>query len=230
MTTRVLIVDDDRRLTAMLATWTASRGVALTAAHSVAEGLAALRTQRFDALILDLMLPDGDGLDACRQIRTQWPALPVLMLTARGDPTDRVIGLEMGADDYLAKPFDPRELLARIRAVLRRMQRGSPRAEVLHFGELTINRQALTVHRGSTPVPLTAHQFQVLWALASRAGRVLDRAQLSRAVGDDHGDILDRTIDVHISRIRAAIETDPRRPRHIKTVRGAGYVFVPGGG
>jgi len=228
MTTRVLIIDDDRRLTAMLATWTASRGVELTCAHTVADGLSTLRTQRFDALVLDLMLPDGDGLDVCRRIRTSWPDLPVLMLTARGDPTDRVIGLEVGADDYVAKPFDPRELLARIRAVLRRVRRSSPHTEVLHFGELVIDRHALTVRRAGTQIPLTAHQFQVLWALASRAGRVLDRAQLSRAVGDDHGDILDRTIDVHISRIRAAIEPDPRRPRHIKTVRGAGYVFVPG--
>jgi len=228
MADRVLIIDDDRRLTDMLVRWTASRGVTLSCAHTVQTGLATLRTQRFDALVLDLMLPDGDGLDACRQIRATWPDLPVLMLTARGDPTDRVIGLEVGADDYLGKPFDPRELLARIRAVLRRTRRGSSATPILTFGDLEIDRAALSVRRAGQDLPLTAHQFQVLWALASRAGRVLDRTQLSRAVGDDYGDGLARTIDVHISRIRAAIEPDPRRPRHIKTVRGAGYVFVPG--
>jgi len=221
-----LLIDDDRRLAAMLTSWLKGRGVVVTARHTASEGTAALRTGRYDVLLLDLMLPDADGLDVCREVRRSHPDLPVLMLTARGDPTDRVIGLEVGADDYLPKPFDPRELLARVRALLRRVRRGPSVSSVLRFGELELDRGALAVRRAGTPVGLTARQFQILWALASRAGRVLDRAQLARAAGDPFGDPLDRTIDVHVSRIRAAIEVDPRRPRFIKTVRGVGYLFV----
>ena len=226
MADQVLLIDDDRRLAAMLTSWLKGRGVVVTARHTASEGTAALRTGRYDVLLLDLMLPDADGLDVCREVRRSHPDLPVLMLTARGDPTDRVIGLEVGADDYLPKPFDPRELLARVRALLRRVRRGPSVSSVLRFGELELDRGALTVRRAGTPVGLTARQFQILWALASRAGRVLDRAQLARAAGDPFGDPLDRTIDVHVSRIRAAIEVDPRRPRFIKTVRGVGYLFV----
>jgi len=223
---QVLLVDDDQRLAAMLTRWLAPRGVVVTARHTAASGLAALRSGRFDLLLLDLMLPDADGLDVCRELRQHHPLLPVLMLTARGDPTDRVIGLEVGADDYLPKPFEPLELHARIRALLRRVRRGPAVGALLRFGDLELDQGALEVRRGGQALSLTARQFQLLWALASRAGRVMDRAQLSRAVGDVSGDPLDRSIDVHVSRIRAAIESDPRRPRFLKTVRGMGYVFV----
>ena len=226
MADEILLIDDDQKLATMLASWLATRGVALTTCHTAAEGIATLRRRRFDLLLLDLMLPDADGLDVCRTVRTHDPDLPVLMLTARGDPTDRVIGLEVGADDYLPKPFDPRELLARTRAILRRVRRGPSVGTVLRFGPLALDRGALCASLDGEAVDLTARQFQLLWALASRAGRVLDRAQLSAALGEDHGDPFDRTIDVHISRIRAAIETDPRRPKYLKTVRGVGYLFV----
>jgi len=227
---QVLLIDDDQRLARMLTAWLKGRGVQLTARHTAAQGTSALRTGRYDLLLLDLMLPDADGLDVCREVRRSHPHLPVLMLTARGDPTDRVIGLEVGADDYLGKPFDPRELLARIRALLRRVRRGPAVGSVLRFGDLELDRGALEARRQGAPLGLTARQFQILWALASRAGRVLDRAQLSKAIGEGSGDPLDRTIDVHVSRIRAAIEADPRRPRFIKTVRGVGYLFVDGTG
>lgn len=229
MSDQVLLIDDDQKLATMLTAWLGSRGVALTACHTAADGIHALRRTRPDLLLLDLMLPDADGLDICRTVRAQHPHLPILMLTARGDPTDRVIGLEVGADDYLPKPFDPRELLARIRAILRRVRRGPSTEQTLRFGPLTLDRGALQALRDGQPVELTARQFQILWALAQRAGRVLDRSQLSAAIGERAGDPLDRTIDVHISRIRAAIEDDPRRPRYLKTVRGAGYLFVDPG-
>ena len=229
MSDQVLLIDDDQRLASMLTTWLRSRGVVLTARHTASTGLSALRTGRYDVVLLDLMLPDADGLDVCRDLRRTHPALPVLMLTARGDPTDRVIGLEVGADDYLPKPFDPRELLARIRALLRRVRRGPDVASVLRIGPLHLDRGALVARRDGEAVALTARQFLILWALASRAGRVLDRAQLALAVGDPSADPLDRSFDVHISRIRAAIEPDPRRPRFLKTVRGVGYLFVDAG-
>lgn len=222
----ILLIDDDRRLAGSLSTWMLPRGVALTARHTLASGQAALRRGRWDALVLDLMLPDGDGLTACRSLREADPDLPIVMLTARGDLTDRVLGLESGADDYLPKPFDPHELLARIRALLRRARRGPSLGETLRFGTLEIDKGAMVVRRCGVVRTLTAHQFSVLWALASRAGRVLDRAQLSAAVTGGPGDVLDRTLDVHISRIRAAIEPDPRQPVYIRTVRGAGYVFT----
>lgn len=226
MADKVLLIDDDQKLAAMLTTWLSTRGVEVVARHTAVAGLRSLRHTRFDLLLLDLMLPDGDGLDVCRSVRATHPELPVLMLTARGDPTDRVIGLEVGADDYLPKPFDPRELLARVRAILRRVRRGPSTSSVLRFGDLELDQGALEARLDGTPVQLTAHQFKLLWALASRAGRVLDRGQLAKAIGDPFGDPLDRTIDVHISRIRAAIEQDPRRPRYVKTVRGVGYLFV----
>ncbi len=226
---RILLIDDDRRLAASLETWMRPRGVALTARHTLAAGQAVLRRGPWDALLLDLMLPDGDGVEACRGRGETPPALPGGVLTARGELTDRVLGLESGADDYLPKPFDPHELLARIRALLRRSRRGPRLGEVLRFGSLAIDRGAMVVRRDGVVRVLTAHQFAVLWALASRAGRVLDRAQLSAAVSGGPGDVLDRTLDVHISRIRAAIEPDPREPVYIRTVRGAGYVFTDPG-
>jgi DNA-binding response OmpR family regulator len=237
---RLLMIEDDRRLAAMVGEYLGRAGFDLTHAEDIASGMALLRDRPIDLIILDLMLPDGDGLDACRRIRGEpgpLAALPILMLTAKGDPTDRVVGLEIGADDYLPKPFDPRELLARIRAVLRRRHGVVPGAtlesadEVLRFGRLEIDRGARAVRIDGQEKALTSHQFGLLIALAERAGRVLTREQLMDAVrgeagAADYDPAFDRSVDVHVARIRAAIEEDPRRPRRIITVRGAGYVFA----
>ncbi len=227
MPDQVLLIDDDRKLAKYLSQWLTTRDIQLTACHTATAGLAALRRRRWDVVLLDIMLPDGDGLTILRTLRAADQETPVLMLTARGEPFDRVLGLELGADDYLPKPYDPQELLARIRALLRRARRGPALGARLVFGPLVIDRSSREVLRDGQPCALTAHQFDLLWALASRTGRVQDRGQLSVAINDGTDDPLDRTIDVHISRIRAAIEPDPRHPRYIKTVRGAGYIFTP---
>jgi two-component system phosphate regulon response regulator OmpR len=191
---------------------------------TAAEGVARLANESFDALVLDLMLPDMDGLEVCRRVRAG-SDLPILMLTARGDATDRVVGLELGADDYLPKPFDPRELLARLRAILRRRSPGRA-ADILRFGRLEIDRGARVVRLDGEERPLTSYQFALLIAFAERPGRVMSRDELMDLVKGEQLEAFDRSIDVHVSRIRAAIEDDPKRPRRIITVRGAGYVFA----
>jgi DNA-binding response OmpR family regulator len=220
---RILLIEDDRRLAAMLAEYLGEAGFPVTVAADGRSGLARQRTEPHDALVLDLMLPDQDGLEVCRQLRT-FSDVPVLMLTARGDAMDRVVGLELGADDYLPKPFEPRELLARLRAILRRDRTRS--AQVLRFGRLEIDRDGRSVRVDGTERSLTAHQFALLVALAERAGRVLSREALMDLVRGEELEAFDRSIDVHVSRIRAAIEDDPRRPRRLLTVRGTGYVFA----
>ena len=186
--------------------------------------------KRQDLVILDLMLPDIDGLDVCRRIRAlpgDGARTPILMLTAKGDPMDRIVGLELGADDYLPKPFEPRELLARIRAVLRRHHEGpSAAAQALRFGSLEIDRDARTVSVRGAACELTSYQFDLLVALAERAGRVLTRDQIMEAVRGRELEAFDRSIDVHMGRIRAAIEDDVKAPKRILTVRGVGYVFA----
>jgi DNA-binding response OmpR family regulator len=224
MAERILLVDDDAGLAAMLGTYLRGFGFDVVAQPDAASGLAALRGGGFDAVVLDVMLPDLDGLEVCRRMRAD-SALPIVMLTARGDPADRILGLELGADDYLPKPFDPRELAARLRAVLRRGRHGG-RAAVLRFGRLEIDRDARTVTLDGEPRALTGHQFDLLVALAESAGRVLSRDALLERVRGDSLEAFDRSIDVHVSRIRAAIEDDPKRPRRLLTVRGAGYVFA----
>jgi DNA-binding response OmpR family regulator len=210
----------------MLIEYLNERGLAASTRATAAEGLAALEQHAYDAVILDVMLPDGDGFEVCRRIRAR-SAVPILMLTARGDETDRIVGLELGADDYLPKPFNPRELLARVRAILRR--RGSAAAAndaPLHFGRLEIDRNARLVRLDGEERALTGYQFDLLCALALEAGRVLSRERLMDRVKGAELEAFDRSIDVHISRIRAAIEDDPKHPRRIITVRGAGYVFA----
>ncbi len=208
----------------MVQSYLGAAGFSVTIAPAGGAGLAALDAQAFDAVLLDLTLPDMDGLDVCRKLRERH-SLPILMLTARGEPMDRVIGLEMGADDYLPKPFEPRELLARVRALLRRAS-APARGEVLRFGKLEIDLDARQVRLDGDERPLTSHQFGLLVELARRAGRVLSRETLMDLVRNDKLDPFDRSIDVHISRIRAAIEDDPKHPRRLITVRGAGYVFA----
>jgi DNA-binding response OmpR family regulator len=206
-------------------------GFAVRHAPDGAAGLAALQQKPVDLVLLDLMLPDADGLDICRAIRALRgkPArVPVLMLTAKGDAMDRIVGLELGADDYLPKPFEPRELLARIRAVLRRqnVQPGAAERQVMQFGSLEIDRDARSVTIGGAPRELTSYQFDLLVTLAERAGRVLTREQIMEAVRGRELEAFDRSIDVHMGRIRAVIETDVKNPRRILTVRGVGYVFA----
>ena len=224
MTERILLIEDDKRLAEMVKSYLGEFGFSVTAAHSGGAGIALYRRESFDALILDLMLPDIDGLEVCRQIRADAQAR-ILMLTARGDAMDRVVGLEMGADDYLAKPFEPRELLARLRAILRRAK-GDHKSEVLRFGRLDIDAGARQVRLDGAPCTLTGYQFTLLLGLAQHAGRVMSREALMDIVKNERLEAFDRSIDVHISRIRAAIEDDPKKPRRVITVRGAGYVFA----
>jgi two-component system, OmpR family, phosphate regulon response regulator OmpR len=223
---KLLIVDDDVRLASMVRDYLVAAGFAADRRGTGSEGLAALEREPFDAMVLDVMLPDMDGFEVCRRVRAK-SDIPILMLTARGDDLDRIVGLEIGADDYLPKPFNPRELLARLRAILRR--RGSAtRAEggVMRFGRLEIDRGSRSVTIEGVERPLTSHQFDLLVALAENAGRVLNRERLMDLVRGEELEAFDRSIDVHISRIRAAIEDDPKHPRRILTVRGAGYVFA----
>ena len=222
---RLLMIDDDARLAAMVRDYLAASGFVVDIAGDVASGVAAVRANAADLLILDLMLPDGDGLDLCRRLRAEGVGMPILMLTAKGDPIERVIGLEIGADDYLPKPFEPRELLARIKALLRRAQ-GTSVTQALRFGRLEIDRAARVTRLDGQARALTSHQFDLLVAMAERAGRVLTREQLMDLVRGEILEAFDRSVDVHIARIRAAIEDDPRHPKRIITVRGAGYVFA----
>jgi len=226
MTERILLVEDDSRLAEMLLEYLGQAGLRIDLAPLGATALKRLSEAEYDAVVLDLMLPDMDGLDVCRQLRTTSDT-PVLMLTGRGDAIDRIVGLELGADDYLPKPFEPRELLARLRAILRRGVRGRAFAdESLHFGRLEIDSSARMVRLDGETCDITGYQFDLLLALARKAGRVLSRESLMDLVKGEQPEAFDRSIDVHMSRIRAAIEDDPKKPRRVITVRGAGYVFA----
>ena len=224
MAEQVLVVDDDTRLSAMLADYLGGNGFAVHTAATATAGLADLTRRAPDAVILDVMLPDLDGFEACRRIRAI-SDVPILMLTAKGEETDRIVGLELGADDYLPKPFNPRELLARLKAILRR-RNGGTLSRVLRFGRLEIDPGSRSVRIDGRESTMTSYQFDLLVALAENAGRTLSREQLMDMVKGEELEALDRTIDVHVSRIRAAIERDPKHPRRIITVRGAGYVFA----
>jgi two-component system, OmpR family, phosphate regulon response regulator OmpR len=221
---RILLIEDDPRLAAMVSEYLGEAGFRVSHASTGTEGLALNRRETFDALVLDLMLPDIDGLDVCRRVRDHQDT-PILMLTARGDAMDRVVGLEIGADDYLPKPFEPRELLARLRALLRR-HRSASQSDILRFGRLEIDRGAREVRLDGGACALTSYQFTLLLALAEHAGRVMSRDALMDLLRAQPFGAFDRSIDVHISRIRAAIEDDAKKPRRIITVRGAGYVFA----
>ena len=230
---QLLMIEDDARLAQMVGEYLGRSGFAVTHAIDAKAGLALLQdppAAAADLVILDLMLPDMDGLEVCRRIRAlpgDLGQVPVLMLTAKGDPMDRIVGLELGADDYLPKPFEPRELLARIRAVLRRRIEGpQPAAKLMRFGSLEIDRDARTVTVGGEPSELTSYQFDLLITLVERAGRVLTRDQIMEAVRGRELEAFDRSIDVHMGRIRAAIEEDAKNPKRILTVRGEGYVFA----
>jgi len=224
MAERILLIEDDARLAEMVSEYLGEAGFRVSVAAAGRAGLERLAREPFDALVLDLMLPDMDGLEVCRQLRAR-SDVPLLMLTARGDAADRIVGLEIGADDYLPKPFEPRELLARLRAILRR-GRSAAAARLLRFGRLEIDRDARAARLNGEARPLTSYQFALLVAFAENAGRVLSRELLMDLVRGEPLEAFDRSIDVHVSRVRAAIEDDPKRPRRIVTVRGAGYVFA----
>ncbi|MEY3872722.1 MAG: hypothetical protein RLZZ296_1717 [Pseudomonadota bacterium] len=237
MTQQLLMIEDDNRLAAMVGDYLRQSGYGFTHAADGNSGLEALETSEPDLVILDLMLPDMDGLEVCRRIKSRSvngdkASVAVLMLTAKGDPMDRIIGLEIGADDYLPKPFEPRELLARIRAVLRRGAEASPTNnhgsthKVMTFGSLEIDRDARVVSVAGVARELTSYQFDLLVAMAERAGRVLSRDQIMEAVRGRELEAFDRSIDVHMGRIRSAIEADAKDPKRILTVRGVGYVFA----
>lgn len=228
MSTRLLLVDDDARLTSMLADYLTAAGFEVAVAGNLAQGRQALEGALPELLVLDLMLPDGDGLDFCRGLRSdaRTRRLPVLMLSARGEPMDRILGLELGADDYLAKPFEPRELQARIKALLRRAEPDGEADDVLRFGRLEIDLAARVARLDGKTCDLTSHQFDLLVVLAQSPGRVLSRDQIMDALKGHPLDAFDRSIDVHVSRIRAVIEEDPKNPRRVLTVRGVGYVFA----
>jgi DNA-binding response OmpR family regulator len=231
---QLLMIEDDTRLAEMVGEYLKRSGFGVTHAGDAKAGLHMLTEPANgsapDLVVLDLMLPDLDGLEVCRRVRAlpgDTGKVPVLMLTAKGDPMDRIVGLELGADDYLPKPFEPRELLARIRAILRRRSDGAPApAKTMRFGSLEIDRDARTVTVAGVACELTSYQFDLLVVLAERAGRVLTRDQIMEAVRGRELEAFDRSIDVHMGRIRAAIEVDAKNPKRILTVRGVGYVFA----
>ncbi len=224
MTQKILLIEDDARLAEMVMDYLGESGFSATISGTAANGLALHKQHNFDAIVLDIMLPDGNGLEVCRTLRAT-DSVPILMLTAKGDPMDRIVGLEIGADDYLPKPFEPRELLARLRAILRR-GKGEDRSETLRFGRLEIDGRSLEARVDGRPCDLTAHQFKILEIMAKSPGRVLSLSYLMDQSKGADLEAFDRSIDVHISRIRAEIEADPKHPRRVITVRGAGYVFA----
>ena len=228
MTSQLLLIDDDLRLTDMVSGYLRHNGFDVDTAPTLAAGRERLKQGHYEALLLDLMLPDGDGLDFTRELRSQARTrrLPLLMLTARGEPMDRIVGLEIGADDYLPKPFEPRELLARVKALLRRAAPDPGDDEVLRFGRLEVDLGARQARLDGAVCDLTSHQFELLTVLARSPGRVLSRDQIMDSLKGHPLEAFDRSIDVHISRIRALIEDDAKAPKRVLTVRGAGYVFA----
>jgi two-component system phosphate regulon response regulator OmpR len=228
MSEHILMIDDDMRLSTMVGDYLRSHGYQVSTAPSLGAGRELLARQACDALVLDLMLPDGDGLDLCRELRAspRTRGMPLLMLSARGEPTDRIVGLEIGADDYLPKPFEPRELLARVRALLRRSANSQTEDDLWRFGKLEIDNGLRQVRLDGVPCDLTSYQYDLLTVLARHPGRVLSRDQIMDSLKGHPLEAFDRSIDVHISRIRAAIESDPKNPQRILTVRGVGYVFA----
>ena len=222
----VLVVDDDVAVRQLVDEYLGQNDFRVSGATGGAELMAAFRAQVLDLVLLDLRLRGEDGMQLLRQLRAE-SQIPVIILTGRAEEADRVMGLELGADDYLAKPYEPRELLARLRAILRRGGRARDSADsVLRFGRLEIDLAARVVQLDDAPRELTSHQFNLLVALAQNAGRVLSRDALMDLAKGERLESFDRSIDVHMSRIRAAIEDDPKRPRRVITVRGAGYVFA----
>ena len=231
---RILVIDDDAELRTLLLRYLGENGFEVRVASDAQHADRLLGRETFDLVVLDLMLPGEDGLSICKRLRAQGEVLPIIMLTARGDPVDRIVGLEIGADDYVPKPFSPRELLARIQAMLRRQAMLGARpaaatAGVARFGEFELNLTTHMLRRNGELVELTSSEFSLLRAFVGNAGRPLSRERLMElAHGRDH-DATDRSVDVQVLRLRRLIEPDPSKPRYIKTVWGTGYVFVGDG-
>lgn len=222
----VLLIEDDQRLAALTREYLQRQGVVVSHEADGRRGLDQALRHRFDCILLDLMLPGLDGIQVCQKIRAR-SDVPILMLTARGEEADRVMGLELGADDYIPKPYSPRELLARVRSAVRRARgQAGPASRPLAVGDLELDPGARQARLAGALVDLTAYEFSLLQALVERAGRVLSREQLMDLAGGDPAEAFDRSVDVHISRIRAKLGDDPRRPERIKTVRGVGYLFM----
>jgi two-component system phosphate regulon response regulator OmpR len=233
-TTKILVVDDDMRLRSLLERYLVEQGYIIRSAANSEQMDRLLERENFHLMVLDLMLPGEDGLSICRRLRQKENDIPIIMLTAKGDEVDRIIGLELGADDYIPKPFNPRELLARIKAILRRRAKDLPGApssqeDVVRFGEFALNLATREMTRGDESIALTSGEFAVLKALVSHPREPLSRDKLMNfARGRDYS-ALERSIDVQVSRLRRMLEVDPANPRYIQTVWGLGYVFVPDG-
>ena len=222
----LLLIEDDERLASLTEGYLVSHGVAVTRAGDGEAGLRLLRKTRFDVVLLDLMLPGMGGIEVCRQLR-DLSDVPVIMVTALTEEADRVMGLEVGADDYLPKPFSPRELLARVRAVVRRARgQAGPSAKPVVVGDLELDPAARRATLKGSPLDLTSYEFSLLYALADHAGRVLSREQLMELARGSAEESFDRSVDVHISRLRTKLGDDPRNPTQIRTIRGAGYQYL----
>jgi two-component system alkaline phosphatase synthesis response regulator PhoP len=220
---KVLIVDDEPKIVQLGRDYLEKAGFAVAVAADGSQAMAAIRTQKPDLIVLDLGLPDQDGLDLTRQVRKD-SNVPIIMLTARGEETDKLVGLELGADDYMVKPFSPKELVARVRAVLRRVEADTAaNAEVLHAGDITLDVPRMRTSVAGVSVELTATEFQLLAALARQPGRILTRSQLLDVVHGVAFESYERAIDTHIKNLRRKIEPNPRQPRYIMTVYGVGY-------
>ncbi|ABK50234.1 two-component system response regulator OmpR [Shewanella xiamenensis] len=233
-TSKILVVDDDMRLRALLERYLMEQGYQVRSAANAEQMDRLLERENFHLIVLDLMLPGEDGLSICRRLRQQGSTIPIVMLTAKGDEVDRIIGLELGADDYLPKPFNPRELLARIKAVMRRQIQDVPGAPAqqeaeISFGEFSLDLATREMYHGNEAIALTSGEFAVLKVLVTHPREPLSRDKLMNlARGRDYS-ALERSIDVQVSRLRRLIEKDPANPRYIQTVWGLGYVFVPDG-
>jgi len=223
----ILVIEDEADLVELIAYNLKKEGFAVDASSDGEAALGKIRKGNYDLLVLDLMLPGIQGMELCRIVRNdpKTAGLPIIMLTAKGEEIDRILGLEMGADDYMAKPFSPRELVARVKAVLRRASEKPVTEKILKIGELEIDRERYIASVRGTPVKLSATEFKLLLFLAERRGRVFSRNQLLDAIWRDEAFVEPRTVDVHIRRLRAQIERNPANPRYIKTMRGIGYVF-----
>jgi two-component system phosphate regulon response regulator OmpR len=232
---KILVVDDDRKLRDLLTRYLGEQGFAVKAVDGGEAMDRALARELYDFIVLDLMMPGEDGLAICRRLRGTGNSVPIVMLTAKGDDVDRIVGLEMGADDYLPKPFNPRELVARIHAVLRRRPPSAPpgapstETDTVSFGQVTVNLATRTLQRNDSELPLTTGEFALLKALVQHPRQPLSRDKLMELARGREYEVFDRSIDVQISRLRKLVEDDPAQPRHIQTVWGFGYVFVPDG-
>ena len=220
----ILIIDDDEKLTALLEDYLKNFGFEVTSAAHPHIGLNLLKNGSFHLVILDVMLPEMDGFEVCKQIRHE-STVPIVMLTARGEVTDRVVGLELGADDYLPKPFEPRELVARIQSVLRRFQ-DTPSTDVVTFGDLAVNLSTYEVRLNETLVELTSAEFELLALFMKNPGKVLDRDQIMEKVRGIEWESFNRSVDVLVSRLRQKLKDDPKHPRYLKTIWGTGYLFI----